>query len=99
MTYLINVTTTAIEDTLEAFLHYNGIDPELGERFMADLEDRYDAIRKNPFAFSYIDEQQIVRDVVMDHFPYLITFAVEQNVISVYSVANERRKPRSFYKH
>ncbi len=55
MKYGIVVTLAAREDTLRALNYYEDIRVGLGEDFLEDLEERYIAICKNTFAFSYTD--------------------------------------------
>ncbi|MFI5195526.1 MAG: hypothetical protein ACHQD8_00415 [Chitinophagales bacterium] len=96
MKYKIIVTLAAREDTLEALNYYENIKPGLGEDFLEDLEERYIAICQNPYAFSYTDSKCVLRDVILNRFPYLIIFKIQSDHIIALSVHNIHKKPLSF---
>ena len=96
MRYKIVVTLAAREDTLLALNYYEDIRSGLGDDFLEDLEERYTAICKNPFAFSYTDSKRVLRDVGLNRFPYLVIFKIQSDHVLVLSVHNTHKKPASF---
>lgn len=50
---------TAAEDTSETYNYYEKIQVGLGDRFMADLLERYSEICKHPLHYGNIDDQHI----------------------------------------
>ena len=96
MSFKIIVALTAREDTLQALNYYEDIRPGLGDDFLEDLEERYTAICKNPFAFSYTDNRRVLRDVALNRFPYLVIFKIQSASVLILSVHNTHKKPVSF---
>jgi hypothetical protein len=96
MKYKIIVLLAAREDTLEALNYYESIRAGLGEDFLKDMEERYTAICANPYAFSYTDSKCVLRDVILNRFPYLVIFKIQSENVIVLSVHNTHKKPLSF---
>ena len=96
MNFALNITLAAREDTLDAVRYYENIRPGLGDEFLDELEERYSAIGENPYYFSYIDSQNIIRDVVLNRFPYVVIYKIEQHHVTILSVHNCYQKPLSF---
>ncbi len=93
MSYAILPTKKAIEETEDAAIYYEGVRPGLGFDFLNEVEERYKAISKNPFAYSYIDERNIIRDAALKRFPYVIIFSIEQDSVIVLSVHQTQQRP------
>ena len=96
MKYKIIVTLAAREDTQQAFNYYENTHTGLGDDFLEDIEEQYIAISENPYEYSYTDNKRVLRDVILNRFPYLIIFKVQSEFIIVLSVHNIHKKPRSF---
>lgn len=96
MKFEINITLAAREETLQTFDYYENIRIGLGDDFLRDLEERYTAICENPYAFSYTDEKNILRDTKLHDFPFLIIYKIQADNVIVLSVHNTHKKPPSF---
>ena len=86
MSYQLIILKTATEDTEEAFNFYEKIRPGLGDRFLAEVLERFEVISKHPLYYGFIEEQYIIRDVKLKSFPYLVVYEVEEDKIIIYSV-------------
>lgn len=71
--------------------YYGGIAPELAERFANELERTLFLIESYPLAgrFLYGD----VRRMVLDRFPYLLTYRVDGDRVRVQLLSHTRRAP------
>ncbi len=93
MAYQLIIRQEAHLDTNEAYTYYEEKSPGLGERFLQELVQRYHQIKEHPEYYSFIDEQKIIRDVKLRHFPYLIVYEIEDDKVIVYSVFNGYKNP------
>ena len=71
MTYRLLILQIAAEDTTEAYNYYEGLQPGLGDRFLAEVLERYNEISKHPQYYGFIDGQRIIRDVILKSFPLI----------------------------
>lgn len=81
----------------EGALWYEARDRGLGERFLGDVEQRLDLIKKNPaigaqWEVRDVPAQVVVRRVPLRKFPYLIVYVLEPE-LTVVAIAHGRRKP------
>jgi len=58
----------------------------LGEKFLESLENRYAALSDHPEYYSYSDQSNVIRDVAMDGFPYLIIYEIAGNDVVIFAV-------------
>ena len=74
MPYKIIIREEAHVDTQEAFDYYEKIRVGMSEEFLIELIKRYDMLAIQPGNYSFINEQKdkILRDVVVNRFPYVI---------------------------
>lgn len=86
MSYQLIILKTATEDTEEAFNFYEKIQTGLGDRFLAEVLQRFEEISKHPQYYGFIDEQHMIRDVKLKSFPYLVVYEVDEDKIIVYSI-------------
>jgi toxin ParE1/3/4 len=93
MKYNIVVTLAARQDTLDALNYYDAVRAGLGDEFLADLEERYEAICANPLAYSYTDSKNDIRNVILNRFPYLIIFRVQPPCVIALAIHNIHKKP------
>ena len=94
MAYNIVIKEEARLDTATAYNYYENERQGLGEEFLDELVKRYDDLSDHPFHYGFIDDQQIIRDVKVDRFPYVIIFEVIDNSVIVYAVHNTWRHPK-----
>lgn len=76
---------------MAAARYYTDIDPDLGLRFIDDLERTLLLIQSYPLVgrFLYGD----VRRMVLDRFPYLLTYRVQANHVRVQLLVHTGRDP------
>ncbi len=55
MPYTLFIREEALEEMKEAFLYYESVQPGLGERFLSELQKRYNEIREHPQFYGFID--------------------------------------------
>jgi len=94
MTYAIFTTTLANTETEDAALYYETVSSGLGLAFLNEIEKRYEFISKNPFTYGYVDNKELIRDVQIGRFPYVIIYKIEAERVIILSVHNTHKKPR-----
>ena len=93
MPYILVIREAAHLEAAEAYKYYEEKSPGLGERFLTELLKRYNEIANHPEHYGFIDEQKILRDVKLKHFPYLIVYEFYNDTVVVYSVFNGYKNP------
>lgn len=96
MTYKLRITLAARLEEQQAYNYYEDIQEGLGDRFLKELEERYENICKHPEYYSFVGEGKLIRDVALKRFPYTIVFSVLDDIIFVLSVFNTYQMPRSW---
>lgn len=86
MPYKIVVTEEARLDMLDAYRYYEQQQSGLGERFWEALQDRFTDLSNNPEYYSFINNQQIFRDIVLDKFPYVIIYELSDQDVIIYAI-------------
>ncbi len=93
MSYQLIIREEAHLDAKEAYNYYEEKSPGLGERFLQELIQRYKDIIEHPEYYGFIDEQKVIRDVKLRHFPYLVVYEISDDKVIVYSVFNGSKSP------
>ncbi len=93
MAYKLIVLNSAAEDTSEAYKYYESLKAGLGDRFLEELLERFNEISKHPQYYGFIDDQLIVRDIMLKSFPYLVVYEIDAGNVIVYSVHCGYRHP------
>jgi plasmid stabilization system protein ParE len=93
MKFQLIITSHALQDTKDAYYYYEQIRAGLGEQFLENLERRYGALSENPELYSYSDDKKILRDVIIEGFPYLIVYEISDSYVVIFSIHNTNRKP------
>jgi len=93
MPYQLIIREEAHFDAKEAYTYYEEKSPGLGDRFLEELIHRFNDIILHPEYYSFIDEQKIIRDVKLRHFPYLVVYEIGEDKVIVYSVFNGYKNP------
>jgi len=93
MPYTLILKEGAHLDMLDAYHYYEQQQPGLGERFLSELQKRFTAISEHPEYYSYIDSKQLLRDVDIDKFPFVIIYAITGQEVRVYAIHFTHRKP------
>ncbi|MDB5198837.1 MAG: type toxin-antitoxin system RelE/ParE family toxin [Chitinophagaceae bacterium] len=86
MTYGLIILKAAAEDALQAYNYYENLQQGLGNRFLSELLERYNDISKHPQYYGFVDEQHIIRDVMLKSFPYLVVYEIENDAVIIYAV-------------
>lgn len=95
MSYHLEISQRAEDETIIAVNYYDNINPELGDRFLYELGVAYSKISKNPEYYSYVTNNAIkqLRDLKVKHFPFNVIFEIRGYIVYVISVMDTRRKP------
>lgn len=93
MTYSLTIQEEARNELLQAYLYYERQLVGLGERFLLEVENRFEDLEKHPEYYSFIDAQNILRDVAINNFPYVLIFRIVEREVRIYSVFNTGKKP------
>lgn len=60
---------------------------------MLEVENRFEDLEKHPEYYSFIDTQNILRDVAINKFPYVLIYRIVESEVRIYSVFNTGKKP------
>lgn len=97
MPYSYNLSQEAEDDMLEAYDWYEKQRSGLGEEFLESLGKARQSILQNPSTYR-IRYKKKVRAFLVDRFPYLILYVVQDNDVNVISVFNTSRDPKVWKK-
>lgn len=92
MTYVLHLSPAIEGDVTEVAEYYADIDPALATRFADDLERTLQLIESYPLAGRALFGD--VRRMVLDAFPYLLTYRVDDDHVRVQLLVHTRRDPR-----
>jgi plasmid stabilization system protein ParE len=92
MKYSIEISSLAKIEIVEAFNWYESQRLGLGEDFLQSLESFFSQLLDNPYTHSYYEIP--TRYGLLKRFPYLVVYEINLDVIVVYSVFMQSRKPR-----
>ncbi len=93
MKYKILATSTAKKETEDAVFYYESVSSGLGLAFLKEIENRYASISKNPFAYGYVDNKNLMRDVLVKRFPFVIIYKIESDTVVILSVHHTHKEP------
>jgi hypothetical protein len=95
MSYTLIIKDGAHKDAVDAYEHYEEQQAGLGERFLISLATRYQDISLHPEYYSFIieDSRQILRDVLLEAFPYTVVFEIMNKYIIFYAIHNTYHHP------
>ncbi len=87
----IQIHELAERELDEAYLYYENILPNLGERLLDEFQRGLSRIESFPKAWSPIAEN--IRKCILTNFPYHIIYAIEDETIIILAFAHQHRKP------
>ena len=87
----IRWTRVAALESREARRFYESEQPGLGAAFVAELKEAVLRVRAFPLAWPVVEEP--VRRIVINRFPYLLHYVIDDDVITVIGVYHARRAP------
>lgn len=93
MSYSLEITQDAHVEVDLAYKYYEGIRAGLGDDFLMSLVSQYGKVSLNPLIYSYIGRSELLRDVKIGRFPYVIVYMVVAEKVVVLSVRSTYRKP------
>ena len=71
----------AKEDLIETANYYENLATGLGDKFYAEVRLVVDSLKINPF---YIADENGLRQIPVNKFPYKVIFIVDENSFTVY---------------
>jgi toxin ParE1/3/4 len=94
MAYNLNIKPAAEQDLVDAVNYYDRQRQGLGDEFLDRVRDTFALVRKNPFlsAKSYKE----VRQTVIPHFPFVVSFLIEGDCIVIIAVHHGHRDPKTW---
>ena len=98
MTFRLIILKAAAEDALDAYQYYESLQKGLGDRFLAEVLERYNDISKHPQYYGFIDEKHIIRDVMLKSFPYLIVYEIKDDTVIIFSVHCTYKDPNERFR-
>jgi len=96
MKYSIRFKEDALADASEIANWYNEKKNGLGLEFLDELELAVKKIKTNPFHYQV--QKNEIRQILLDKFPYLVMFEIEQNQIIIYSIIHSKRNPKKKFR-
>lgn len=93
MAYQLVILKAVAEDTADAYEYYEKIQQGLGDRFLAEVLERYNEIAKHPHYYGFIHSQNIIRDIMLRSFPYQVVYEIENDKGVIYAVHCSYRHP------
>jgi hypothetical protein len=93
MSYKIILTPNAIANVEDGYAWYENQFQGLGDNFLFQLEIAYSKIAKNPTFYGFIDDEKIVRDLLVDKFPYLVVYKIVDAQIHILSIHYAKKHP------
>ncbi|ANH80872.1 hypothetical protein A8C56_07670 [Niabella ginsenosidivorans] len=91
MQYKIEIRPLAAMEIIEAYDWYQEQKSGLGAEFLAELDQFYDTLYRNPQTYSYYDKP--VRQGKVNRFPYTVAYEIFDTTIVIYSVFMYRQNP------
>jgi len=88
----LKVSARAVREIGEAYEWYEEQLHGLGAEFLDALDTQLRAIAQTPLLFSEI--RRGIRRTLLSHFPYGVSYASKDDVISVLAVVHTARNPR-----
>ncbi len=93
MPYKLIIKEEARLDAESAYIYYEEQQAGLGDRFLDAIQKRFSEIAEHPHYYSYIDKKQLLRDVAIPQFPYVVVFAIAESEVRVYAIHNTHKRP------
>ena len=91
MIFKIVIKEEADSDVIEAYSWYESCQMDLGDEYIAELEDYLQIIEKDPHIYRI--RKSNLRFCPLKRFPYLIVYEIEKKEIIVYAVFNTNQNP------
>ena len=89
MNFTLVIDPLAEADLALARAEYDAIDPDLGTRFAAAVEDALERIRTTPALYPLVTDD--IRFTIPRRFPYVVYYRVEGDRVAVLAVIHKRQ--------
>lgn len=89
--FTLVISEEAVEDIVSAFAFYEDRQIGLGERFLQELDIKFQIIIDQPLLFAVFADQY--RQVQMRSFPFLIVYEYYGSEVIIYAVFHARQHP------
>lgn len=86
MVYNLLIAEDAKREIDEGYLYYEQLQEGLGEKFLSAIINRFSDLSTHPEFYSFIDSKNLLRDVAVAPFPYVIVFEIMDNDVVIFSV-------------
>lgn len=98
MAYNLIVKEDADQDIAVAYLYYEERLEGLGDRFLRELQNRYNQLKENPkhYGFISVNDPKSLRKVVVNHFPYLVVYQIIDEHVIIHAIHNSSRENTKF---
>ena len=88
----IIISTTALHDIQQGMLYYQQQQDGLGTKFEDRVNQTFEKIQKTPFSASFAYDD--VRYKVMNTFPYIILYELDEEAIYILRIFNTYLSPQ-----
>ena len=93
MNYSILTQDEAIIECHQIFENYEKIQEGLGFTFIESLERAYSELSKGAIYYRFIDSKKIYRRILLDRFPCMVIYEIENDKVFILSIRYEREDP------
>ena len=97
MDYKIRISSFAIRDVQDAYSWYEKQRVGLGEELLYELGIAYKHIANHPQFYGFIDDRKVLRDLLINRFPYLVVYKITGEIIHVIAVHHAKKHPSKKY--
>ena len=94
--YNLIIKEEARDEISDAYFWYESKQNKLGERFLNNLDDCFITIKNNPKI--YAKKHKNMQQAIIDNFPFIIIYEIENRDIVVYAVFNTNQNPEKWKK-
>ncbi|TCD29738.1 type II toxin-antitoxin system RelE/ParE family toxin [Pedobacter psychrodurus] len=94
--YTIQIKPIAIQMAKDAYDWYEEQKVGLGDLFLAELSRCYSKLEKNPLFYQKLKKNY--RHLVLNKFPYVLIFEVNENEIIIFAVFHTAKNPKLKFK-
>ena len=94
MSFQIEISDAASNDTRKAFLWYEEKSPTLGLRFENDFKQAIDLIRDNPHKFQVRYKDMHI--VFLNHFPFGVHYFIKDSTVVILAVFHTSQNPATW---
>ena len=93
MNYTLLTQDEAIIEGHQIFEEYEEKQEGLGFAFIESLERAYAELEKGALYYRFIDNKKRYRRILLDRFPLLVIFEIEETTVYIVAIRYEREDP------